>query len=92
LITYLFWDFGVENDKGKIEYDLSKEIEKAYHYFVGKFGVYPDLCKIRLLDEKTGSLLDFDGHKLTVSIDKMVAPRNLWLGMSDEKVELKPKE
>jgi hypothetical protein len=87
----MFWEYGVEGDKGKIKYDVSKEISKAFNHFYSKFGIYADICKISTDIEEVDPILDFDGHKLTVVKDKMVALRNIWLGLSDETKELKPK-
>ena len=92
MTTYWFWDFGVESDKGKIEYDVPEEIKKACKYFFNKFGLHPDICKISTNTKGIDSILDFDGYKLTISKDNMVAPKNLWLGLSDESKELKPSE
>ena len=92
MTTYWFWDFGVESDKGKIEYDVPEEIKKASKHFLDKFGVHPDICKISTDTKEIDSVLDFDGYKITISKDSMVASKNLWLGLSDESKELKPSE
>ena len=89
MTTYWFWDFGVESDKGKIEYDVPEEIKKASKHFLDKFGVHPDICKISTNTKGIDSILEFDGHVLTISRDSMVASKNLWLGLSDESKELK---
>jgi hypothetical protein len=90
--TYMFWDYSIENAKeGKIEYDVPKEIEKAFNYFYSKFNIFPEVCTISPLIEKVENELEFDGHKVIIARDKMVALRNIWLGMSDKEKELKPK-
>ena len=90
--TYMFWDYSIENAKeGKVEYDVPKEIEKACAYFYSKFGIYTETCTIPTTITGIDPVLDFDGHKVIILRDKMVAPRNLWLGMSDKEEEIKPK-
>jgi hypothetical protein len=88
----MFWDYAIENAKeGKVEYDIPKEIEKAFNYFHSKFGIYPEVCTVSPLIEIPETLLEFDDHKVIIARDKMVALRNIWLGMSDKEKELKPK-
>jgi hypothetical protein len=83
------WDYGIENAKeSKIEYDIPKEIRKAFDYFYSKFGVYCEVCTISPLVENVENELDFDGHKVIILRDKMTALRNLWLGLNDKEKEL----
>ena len=89
MITYMAWDFGVENDKGKLDYDIPKEIRKAFNYFHSKFNLYPDVCQVSATLEEIPEVLDFDGHKVIIFKDRMITSKNLLLGLSDETIVLK---
>lgn len=88
MITFMNWSYGIESDKGKIEYDMSKEIEKAFLYFYRKYNVWPDICQIHTDSENVEDVLTFDNHKLAVSRHRYVLPKTLLIGCSDETKEI----
>jgi len=82
------WYYGEDNDKGKVVYEMEKEIRKAFDFFVSKYIIFPDICQISLSAEKVPRLLDFDGHMITVSRHRNVLPKSLLIGLEKE-VDLK---
>jgi hypothetical protein len=68
----------------KEEYDLPKEIRKAWEYYSKKYGSKPDTCYVSIAAE-VESVLDFDGTKVNIRHDRLIMPKCLWIGNEETK-------
>ena len=80
----MLWGFGTDSDKGKVAYDVVKEINKAYLYFIKKYDSLPDICMVALDSEISEDVLTFGDCKIRISKNRCIFAKNtLLIGLSE---------
>ena len=78
----MLWTFSEDKKK---EYDIVEEIHKAYTYYNQKYSPMADTCVVSPDTQKMERVLDFDGNKVNIIRDSLIASKCLWIGNENAK-------